>query len=271
MNPDRWAQGYLRTNATLERAARAAKAVQDGLVLGLADHEVLYAIDRRFYAGKAQYVDDTYNRSGLWPWEQRVVEEHFQGCRRVLVTSAGGGREVLALRRQGLEADGFECNPDLARAADDLLVRDTGRPGVVLAERDGWPSLTGVYDGVVIGWGSFMHVQGRDRRVAFLQQARARVSAGAPLLISFFVLPPSHSYYRTVARVGSAVRRLQGRPAVEVGDSLVPNYCHAFDRASITAELDDAGFRLQEFHTEEYGHAVAVATGARPGQEDSDE
>jgi hypothetical protein len=46
---------------------------------------------------------------------------------------------------------------------------------------------------------------------------------------------------------------------VEIGDDLAPNYVHYFTRSEIASELSEAGFALQCYSPEPYGHAVGVA------------
>ncbi|MGH8883783.1 MAG: SAM-dependent methyltransferase [Egibacteraceae bacterium] len=252
---------YLRSERWLGRLLRLTKACFDGVWLGLLSRDLLHAVDASYYQRERQYVNEEYNRSGLRGWEQSAVERFFAGGGRIVVTGAGGGREVLALCKLGYDAVGFECDERLVAFGDRLLASE-GHPGRLSGtSRDVWPEAAGPCDGVIVGWGSYMLVQGRARRVAFLRGARACLPEGAPILVSFFARNGTSAYLRIVTAIGSALRRALGRDPVELGDALDPNYVHCFTRDEIAAELAEAGFELAFYDTQDYGVAVARATG----------
>lgn len=253
-------RAYLVATRMISRVFRAANGCFHGIVLGLGSERLFHAIDEHFYNEWVGYTDDAYNLKDLSGWEEAAIQQHFPAEGRVVVTAAGGGREVIALRRRGLDVDGFECNPKLAEYGTRLL-RDQGHDGQVsLAPRDRWPAPDGSYAGAVVGWGSYMLIPGRDRRIAFLRGARACLPDGAPVLVSFFHRKADNGYFRVVRAVGGLLRRVRGRAPVEMGDCLVPNYAHYFTRAEIAGELAAAGFQMVDHQTRPYAHAVGIAT-----------
>jgi hypothetical protein len=263
----RLARAYTSTGAHWRRLLTVLNAAFDGLWLGLMDRETLAGLDEQYYEDRREsfsgrsyaYVDDAYNLQGLQPWEAAAVDEHFTGGARVVVTGAGTGREVHALLERGFDAIGYEPHPMLLRAGADFLRRH-GQPDRLRAsERDTFPTDVDGCDAVVVGWGSYTAIPGSWRRIAFLRAARESLPEGAPVLVSFFVRRGPVRYFRLVAAVGSAVRRLRGRERVELGDGLNPHYGHYFTRQEIEAELSAAGFRLVSFSPEPYGHALARA------------
>jgi len=223
------------------------------------DRAALHHVDEIVYAADCTYQDARHNKQGLWPWEERAWQEHFASCRCVLVTSAGGGREVLALRRRGLAVDGFECHPCLLASANRLLAQEGFEADLRLAPRD--ESVTGDrrYDGIIVGWGSYSLIKGHDQRVSLLKSLRKQTEQGCPLLLSFFVRTQNQRRFRVVAGLANRLRWVMRKPPVEEGDVLDPNFQHYFTEAEIATELGEAGFELRVFRTEEYGHAVAVA------------
>lgn len=241
---------------TLHSVLRACLA---GFWLGLLRPETLLDIDRIYYANTAKYTDGSYNRSGLWVWEREIMTRYF-GCRqRLLIVGAGGGREVLALARLGYEADGVECNRKLVEAANALLAEEGFLSTVRYASPNTCPRVGKSYDGLVIGWGAYMLIQGRAQRIAMLQSMRAQTFAGAPILLSFFSRPPAAKRFRIIFAVGNTLRRLLGREALELGDDLEPEYVHYFTQKEIAAELQAGGFELVIYKPHPYGHAVGVA------------
>ena len=141
-------------------------------------------------------------------------------------------------------------------AANELLLAEGFEPSVNYAPRNTVPAGSEVYDGLVIGWGAYMLVPGRDRRVTLLRELRSRVDTGAPILLSFFARRRRDVQLRIAADVGSFVRRILGRERVEVGDSLEPNFVHWFLEDEIASELAAGGFTMEFFAAAPYGHAV---------------
>lgn len=254
------ARRYLHASRQLERTLVRLRATFHGATLGLATDRFLEAVDESYYNATREYVDRAYNEQGLWDWERDLLDRYFSGRHRVVVTGAGGGREVLALADLGLEPVGYECNAALREFANRLLEERGHQARVHPAPRDGWPPGIEGADGVLVGWGSYMLLRGSGRRTAFLRDARARVDVGTPILLSFFARSDTGLYFRTVAQVGSAVARRRHVPIVEIGDALSPNYVHYFTQEEIEQELRDAGWRPVSYEADDYGRAVGIAT-----------
>ncbi len=244
------------------RAANALSALHQGLWLGLLDREALHEVAMRQYLVWGEYRDPEYNRSGLYPWEERVVERFFPDCRSILLTAAGGGREVLALLARGFAVEAYECSPGLVEAGNRLL-EEGGRPAAIaLAPPDRVPAAAGRHDGAIVGWGAYMHVPRREARVALLRELAARLPARGPILLSFYTRPRDTPAYRTIAAVANLVRRLRFDPdRVEPGDTLAKTFDHHFTEAELRAELEAAGLELVHFARAPYPHAVARTAG----------
>ncbi len=262
------ARFYFGSVAWLDRALTLVHATFSGVWLGLLGRGTLHAADQLYYDQKrSMYCDESYNKHGLRNWERQAIDAYFGGCRSILVAATGGGREVLALRNLEFDADGFECHPELCAAANRLLEREGLEPDVRLAERDRCVDGSRSYDGLVVGWGAYMLIQGRRRRIEFLAGMRERAAPGAPILLSFFSRSCDDRRLRIVAGVANALRRIARRERVEIGDDLRPNYVHVFTRDEIAAELREAGFDLAHFERSPYGHAVGIA--AAVGERDA--
>jgi hypothetical protein len=245
-----------------ERAARLmwkAKGVHDGIVLGALRPETIHRLDELYFQGEEMYTDARHNESGLFWWEQDAVDRLFPAGGRVVVTAAGGGREVLALRRAGFDAVGYEVNDDLRRAGIEQLEAAGQPPCLYASPRDDFPAVDGRFDAGIVGWGGYMHVQGSAARVAFLRGFRDAVVDGAPVLVSFAIRSGDGPYHRAVARVGTRLRRLRGLPGIELGDGLIPHYVHWFTRGELSREVERADFELDEWSGQDYGHAVIRA------------
>ena len=255
----------------LVRAFAAARAFGAGIWLGLLSRRRLHEIDALYYdgafggsAGGIDYASRDHNTRGLFAWERAAIDRSFAGRRRLLLLGAGGGREVIALRRLGFHVDAFDCNPRLAAAGSRIIANEASGAPIAIVERDACPTGDVDYDGLIVGWGAYMLIAGRDRRIALLRAMRSRAHPGSPLLISFFEREPITRSERLTAAIANTIRALSLRPRIDLGDTLAPNFLHYFTRAQIQAELDEAGFDLHRYSTAGYGHAVGVS---RPPQQ----
>ena len=177
---------YFWTNRKFVHLCVLLRALFNGIWLGLLDREMLYTVDKSCYDSWQRYHSQAYNHQGLAAWEESALRTYFTDCRRLLVAGAGGGREVLALCKLGYEVDGFECHPALVTLANQILIEEGFSTRLELVARDECPSEIRKYDGVIIGWGTYMLIQGKDQRIAFLRKMRDTVPSQAPLLLSFY-------------------------------------------------------------------------------------
>lgn len=259
-------RAYYRVTRSRARMRRVSTALFDGFFLGLMDRDDLIVVDRAFYAHAREpvggvghrYTDAEHIQSGLAAWEAAAVDAYFPEGARVIVTAAGAGREVVGLLDRGFDPVGFEPNDQLAGAGAAVLAPDGHGDRLRISRRDEFPADAPDADAIVIGWGSYMLIPGRRRRVAFLAGARQRLQPDAPLLVSFFERSPSR-YFAIVHAIAAPLRRLRRSEPVELGDALMPNFVHYFSRAEIESELAEGGFTLLHYARKPYAHAVARA------------
>ena len=222
------------------------------------------AIDEALYSLRTNYRSAEHNRQGLAGWEREAVKAYFTAGSRIMVLGVGGGREVIALRRLGFDAFGWESHPELVTAAAELLAEE-GHAGVIHhVARDAVPAGTEAYDGIVLGWGMYMLVHGRPRRVELLRAARERLAPGGPLLLSFFARGGDDPRAIRVHRVARILRRMLGREPVQLGDDMLPNVVHRFTRDEIEGELREAGFHLLRYEVAGSGRLDSAWAVGRP-------
>jgi hypothetical protein len=235
-----------------------------GLVLGALSPAQLRARTDRYYAGgrpgHIDYTAATYNRSGLMPWERRLIDRFFPSHGSIIVGGAGGGREVLALALGGFAVDAFECHADLTAAGNRILEEERVGSRISLAEPDRVPRTAKRYDAAIIGWTAFSHIQSRARRTAFLQSLRTLCLPSAPLLLSFLPRETAPLHFALISRSANAVRALRRSERAEEGDVLGHTYGHMFNRASLSHELTMAFWSLLHYEIDgEEGVAIARA------------
>jgi len=243
-----------------ESAVALGRACMTGLWLGILSREDLHQIDGEYYDDAIDFASETYIAGGLSRWEELAIDDHFEGAQNVVVLGAGAGRETIALSERGTRVVGFECHPGLREAGNRAL--EARGWGTVLRpmERDRCPDLDSRYDGIVIGWGTYMLIQGRDHRVRLLSDLRASVPPGTPLLLSFFVRQERERRFQIAAAIARPLRWLLRRDAIELGDFMSPTYTHHFSEQELRSELAAGGWDLVTFSDRDYGHVVATAS-----------
>jgi len=252
------ARAALLLHRALDRASLSARNVASGLCLGVLTDEALGRCCSLAYERRPEFRSSEYNDSGLRVWERSFVERYLVPGARVLVPSAGGGREVLALHREGFEVAAFECHPLLAAWGNDFL-RSRGAPVEILpAPPDRCPPGLPDRDAVIVGWAAYSHIRPSRRRVEFLRDLRGLLEKGDPLLVSF--LERGGGRELEASRLANRLRRPLGRSPLEPGDVFGPPPLHLFSRAEIETELCAAGFRTDHYLSEgTYPHAVGIA------------
>jgi hypothetical protein len=143
------------------------------------------AMLRGFYAHQSKYRDPQNQRSGLLPFEERMLERFFpRPPARILLHGAGGGRELGALQARGYDVTAFEPVPALVDAANREYA--AGSDMVQCASVQDWDRwLGGQYDGVFTGWALWTHLIRESDRLSALR-AFSEVCPRGPVLLSFF-------------------------------------------------------------------------------------
>lgn len=165
----------------------------------------------------------------------------------------------MALTRRGFNVTAFECSPLLVEEGRRRLERAAVQSALVLAAPDEVPTL-GTFDGVIVGWGAYSHIAGSAARVAFLRRLYEQIAGGGPILVSFRTGSRDSHHLRTIAALGTAIRRLRRRgEPIEIGDELRGTFGHSATRDEIEQELEAAGFQPSFYSAELFGHAVGIA------------
>lgn len=230
-----------------------------GFALGLFEREDFHDLDELNAGRTGKWASANHNLRGLLPWEEKALNAHFPSQGRLLITAVGGGREVLALEPIGYELEAFECNPQLAEAANQHLESRGFRSRVATCPRDIAPETNGIFDGIIVGWGSYTLVMGRSTRIAFLKALADLIPGGAPVLLSYFKRErPLELADKIQCKIASWVRSIRGAPQLEVNDVMDWNFRHRFEDKEIESELTAAGFQAVHISDEDYPHAVGI-------------
>lgn len=233
------------------------KSILVGFWLGILNRSMIHRIDFLEYEREQVYFSEEHNQRGLWDWEEEVINKYFYHCKKILVTSVGGGREVLTIRRKGLLCDGFECNPKLALKANILLEKNGFQGNISDAPRDSIPDNLGNYNGVIVGWGAYTLIKTQQTRINFLKNLNRHLSDEAPIMLSFFIRKNDELRFKLVAAIANFFAKITKNEKIEIGDVLNLNYQHFFTKAELEYEIRVSGFQMLHFAATPYGYLVA--------------
>jgi SAM-dependent methyltransferase len=249
--------GFART---LERGATVAAYVAGG-TLRLDDLRRHMERDWRHFG---LHQSETDVSAGLFQWEKDFYLPHLRRGDHILVVGCGSGRDLLALRELGWEADGLE--PVAACVA--LACQRLAKRGVVADVQAGaieTAPLPRAYDVFVFSWFCYSYIPQRAARVAALRRVKSRLAPGGRILVSYLgAQPPLRRLPWRLARLAARVSGADWRP--EYGDVFSArhdsgslHYEHRFQPGEIEAEARAAGLALAFHEQAGDGNAVLVA------------
>jgi hypothetical protein len=276
---DRAAHLAVRLANKAAQATAAFSSLLDEVPLALYTPALERITNERYYARNREYVGDSVERTGFFPYETEALDRDFPPPpARLLVHGAGGGRETLALLQRGYRVDAFEPVASMAAHANRILAPNGG--AVRQASLQEWSANpTGAYDGIFNGWDMWTHMMRHDERVAALRAFRA-VSDG-PVLLSFLHVDANINeteYARThqplhprpigakhILRVGLRERLLRLPPLERGTDWDSGGYVHRVSEPELREEAGCAGYRVTYYERdfERYGCAVLRPETAR--------
>lgn len=238
------------------------RSLHSGLWLGILSHSTSQDLNRLYYDDARMYHSSDYNASGLFLWEQEIVKNAFEGLRDIVVIGAGAGREVAALSKMGMDCTGYECHEGLRKRGREILDSTGARGDILPMLPDHCPDFPRPPEGIIIGWGVYGLIRGRDTRIQLLRDLREAVRPQAPLMLSFYLQSGPRWSYELAWRLGKSLGAFSRAPKVEFGDSIGPRYGHFFSLESLDEELRAGGWTLSTFEKNPYPHAVAIAAPA---------
>ncbi|MEA1886972.1 MAG: SAM-dependent methyltransferase [Bacteroidota bacterium] len=233
-------------------------AVMTGFWLGVMGDKSLDQADDLHYKRSSKYIDDSYNRSGLFRWEKVAIEKYFSKARAILLLAAGGGRETYALSKMGFEVDSYECNKALVEYGNQFLQRNVIKARIEYLPRDAVPAEVKKFDGVIVGWGAYTHIRGKKNRISFLEKLKSFLRNEAPLMVSFLYIEERTRQDRIVNKVSNFLKIFSKKGKRETGDWLQSGFVHYFTEEEIKNELIEAGYRVIGFNSVDYGCIVAT-------------
>jgi len=252
------AKQSLSSFSFMKKLFNYSEAVLSGFWLGIMGEKSIDFSDELAYNSTKFYIDENYNRSGLFEWEKPIIQKHFVNAKNILLIAAGGGRESLALSRIGFDVDSYECNPKLIEFGNKFLNKNGINKGIKYLKRNTVPSEVMKYDGIIIGWGAYSLIPGKKRRHDFLTGLFPFMKKETPLMISFLWIGKKSRKDKIIKSVSNVFRVLRNKEKTELGDRLSPDFIHYFDEEEIKDELIKANYRVIDYYRKDTGCLIAV-------------
>lgn len=223
-----------------------------GFFLGIFKQKDLKWIDKRFYNQVEEYLSDSYNKQAF-DWEERVVSEYFTGLKTTMIIAVGCGREAYFMHNRGFEVHAYECNQRFREFGDGFFKREGISLQIKDVERDSFPNTDMLFDSIIVGWGAYTHIKGREKRIQLLKDALSLLNPDGLLLISFWPWHQKYINLNRVYKIGSFVAKIVGNEKLEKGDVLRPFYGRYFQPGDAESEMQEAGFNVIYSYHEDFG------------------
>jgi len=241
----------------LKKLTNFLDAMFSGVWLGLMGKKSLEYSDELYYNNTTSYSDEKYNESGFFNWEKPVIEKYFSGCKTILLIAAGGGREVIALSKMGIEVDAYECNNKLTEFGNSLLAKRFIKTKIEPISRNSVPDNVKQYDGIILGWGAYSLMKGNHTRIEFLSYLKPFLKSEACLMVSFIYSVTRSRKDKFIKRISDLFAFFKRDNKPEIGDRLVPNFIHYFSEEEIKSEFSQAGLKIIDYSSTDYGYLIA--------------
>jgi hypothetical protein len=179
---------------------------------------------------------------GLFDWEKKLfTREEFPRQGNILVTAAGGGREVQWFIERGYQVTGFDpasafvSSWNLSNPHNQMLqasYQDLYREDFLSGQS---------FDAIVLGWGSLSHLLEEEQRRSLLRSLRARYPT-SPVALSF------------LTSCDKDATRAPGKEPIY----FLPwaGFICLLGRISLQKLADACGYRIVFYSDEIYSHAL---------------
>lgn len=133
----------------------------------------------------AAFSKDSVIDGGLYPQEKHLLAELPKIPGHLLVVGLGGGRDAIALAKQGYEVTAIDFIPGMAkRAIQNALKRDVGI-SVLVQEASRLDVPDSSFDVVWLASGMYSSIPTRKRRILLLKKISKALNSGGFLICQF--------------------------------------------------------------------------------------
>jgi hypothetical protein len=276
MNTPIWTRLLYGFSRALSALDTGQQIVRDELLFAFLPPNQRNSLTFDAYSRSRPYVvGGEYFLQGLWAWEAALLEDpRVPRSGRVLLTAAGGGRELHALLERGYEVFAFEPTAPLFESARSIGIAAGSKAEVVqasyqdlVAKADGklgpLDGLGGHFDLCVLGWGSLSCLTELRDALEMLRAVRMLAPA-VPVVASFMLRNKGTPDVKGGARnLRRSLRRLfeaVGAPAVPDGLKFgtAHGFFYEYSLSEFTELCERAGYEVAVIGEFPHPHALLV-------------
>lgn len=248
----------LASSHGLHKAGNGCLFVAAGLLRRDELQAATVAQDRRFNLS-AFDVD-----AGLSLAEAQFYGRYLRAGDRVLLVGSGTGRDLIGLRRLGLDVTGVEPSAEVVAIAQQHLDR-LGMSAPMLTGLIQSVQIRGAYDAIIFSNGCYSLIQGADARVSTLRHVAQHLRPIGRIIVSYPLRRTQSALGRWLTRVAARMSSAGWVP--EAGDTFVPDvhtrgairYQHTFAPSEFARECEAAGLTLVVDGEDDDGYLFAAA------------
>lgn len=193
------------------------------------------------------FSSDAFIESGLYPPEEKLVDNLKQKGGNLLILGVGGGREVLAFVRMGYLVTGADFLPELVAKAKENASRYGYEFKGDIQEFSRLDTGADRYDVVWLSYAMYSSISTREKRINMLRRIWKSLKTGGEFACQFYYDP----FVRPKPVVENA-RKLVGylslgNSSYQTGDMILGGlqFIHAFkSEQEVREEFDQTAFRL---------------------------
>jgi SAM-dependent methyltransferase len=213
------------------------------------EQRLLKRVEEWFEAPKQVELYRQQVPSGLTSWEEWLLQS-LPSTGKTLDIGCGAGRITLELARRGYEAVGIDVSSKLIEAAIDLASQASLAPHFLVVKGLTLPFAAQSFD-AALAIKLYGYIPGRKNRLEYLEEIYRVLRPGAPLLFTYYVVPPEAfmSYTEDDLHTQAAANFT----TLEPGDTFCAGqgYAHWFTPEDLQSELTQSHFSLETFRSNE--------------------
>lgn len=228
--------------------------------------------NQRFWDETIAFQTPDHVHAGLFDWEEAAYAKALPKSGRIGVIGCGAGRDMIALHKKGYVVEGIDFSPVCINKAQEFLAQYDLSEKAWYADAHSFQFEADSLDAAIFSWFTYAYIPGQKNRIESLERLRASLRSEGKVILTLtrsLVGRPSEkidSVSRFFAKLTGNSEHLCERDIIEISrtchKSQPISYNFFFDRESLEAEANAAGFEVQEYDDQNEYVAIAILTPA---------
>ncbi len=223
----------------------------EALCLGLLSKNQHEKIIKISYNQLQKYSVTNFNLSGFKNWEQFILDKYVPSSSTITIIAAGGGREALALAKDGHKIMAYEQDLKMMKFARSFFKNQN--TDIIFNHLPINTIPINKCDIFWFGWGVYSHIIDRKSRVSQLTEASKTLNTNGKIIISFWAESRTEARTLLIKNIANKVSKRK----IERGESFIStSWAKYYTKAEILEEAFFSNLNVDYISNKEYGHAV---------------